>query len=117
MLYHLFFRIDVGLLFRNDVGVFFFFFCGLVLLQFIYLFSDFSSQFLAIKNLRIFLIFSEGVPNFFFMGRQIKNFKILYINFFFQVRVVLGPPWRERSAAPASRKIPTKHSVLLICHI
>ena len=34
------------------------------------------------------------------MGRQIKNFKILYINFFFQVRVVLGPPWRERSAAP-----------------
>ena len=67
LLFHLFFRIDVGLLFRNDVGFFFFFFPGLVLLQFIYLFSYFSSQFLAIKNLRVFLIFSEGVPNFFFL--------------------------------------------------
>ena len=34
---------------------------------------------------------TKGVPKIFLKGRQIKSFKLLYINFFFQVRVVLKP--------------------------
>ena len=47
----------------------------------------------SIKLLRVFLILLEGVPIFFFfMGKEIKKFKLLYINFFFWVRVFLGTP-------------------------
>ena len=44
---------------------------------------------------------TKGVPKIFLKGRQIKNFKLLYINFFFQVRVVLRPLYLERGGTTA----------------
>ena len=40
--------------------------------------------------LRVFLILIEGVPNFFFKDKQIKNFQLLYIIFFFSGQGVPG---------------------------
>ena len=82
------FRIDVGLFFPG-VGLLyykiFFFFGFFFLLESI---TNYEAKFnfIGIKK-------TKGVPKFFLKGRQIKYFKFLYINFFFQVRVILGPPW------------------------
>ena len=82
------FRIDVGLFFgEGGCG-------GLLCNNFFFLFLDILVQNLfGIKILKVYLILLEGVP-IFLKGKQIKKFKLLYINFFFffQVKVFLGTP-------------------------
>ena len=68
-----------------------FFFFSDSLLQFFF-FKILIQNLFGIQILRVFLILLEGVPIFFFKGKQIKKFKLLYINFFFQVRV-FRTPW------------------------
>ena len=112
LLYHLlFFSLDwvcftnYHLLFRIDVGLFFLGWACSVTLSFFFFFLDFSSKnllgfffCLKVEQINFYFILFEGVPYFFLKGKQIKNFKLLYMIFFliFKVRVVLGPPWTER---------------------
>ena len=59
-----------------------------------FFFLDFSSKFVWHKNFEGVLDIAWGCSYFFFVkGKQIKKIKLLYINFFFQVRVFLGTPW------------------------
>ena len=76
------------------------FFLGLVLLQFFFFWGGLKAIRLDLASVRFFFFYIlvqnlfgikifESVPNFegvsilFFKGKQIKKFKLLYINFFF----------------------------------
>ena len=79
------FRIDVELFFLGGLALLqnFFFFPN-SLLHFFFFFKILVQNLFGIKILRVCLIFLEDVPIFFFKGKQIKNFKLLYIIFFFK---------------------------------
>ena len=63
------------------ISFFFFFFFFRFSVTIFYFFL--VQNLFGIKILRVFLIGLVGVPFFFFKGKQIKKFKLLYINFFF----------------------------------
>ena len=64
-----------------SVTIFFFFFPE-SLLPFFFFFKILVQNLFGIKLLRVFMILLEGVP-IFFMGKQIKKFKLLYIYIYF----------------------------------
>ena len=78
----------------DDFWLFFFFFPFQILCyNFFFFLKILVKNLFGIKILRVFLILLEGIP-IFFKGKQIKKKKLLYINFFFRVRVFLQTPWR-----------------------